>query len=129
MIKLNIITNLAAKIIFFILFYIFWQNGSQNNILINNSLIYFYLAAAIFAVILDRIFLYYKKEQSNNSSINIIKRFRFIIFLIPLIEYLYFARINKYITVLGIILLFGVIIFKIVDGKINIKSNINWLYN
>ncbi|MGM0446317.1 MAG: hypothetical protein ACQEQH_07890 [Bacillota bacterium] len=118
---MNIITNLAVKIIFFMLFYIVWQNSSQNNILINNSLIYFYLAAAIFAVIIDRIFLYYKTEKNDDSSINIIKRFRFIILLIPLIEYIYFIRSNKYITVLGIIIVFGVIIFNIIKSKTDIK--------
>lgn len=125
MIKLNIITNLALKIIFFILFYIVWQNSSQNNILINDSLIYFYLAAAIFSVIIDRIFLYYKKAKNNVSTHYIIKSFRFIILLIPLIEYIYFARINKYITVLGIVLVFSVIIFKIIESKTNIKNNAN----
>ena len=118
---MNIFTNLIVKVIFIILFYLVWQNSS-NYIWINNTLLYFYLATAIFSIIIDRLSLYYKNENNNNSPIKIFKRFRFIILTIPVIEYIYYARANKYITTIGIILVFGVIIFKTINSKISIKE-------
>src|SRR6056297_1096789 len=109
MIKLNIITNLIFKVIFVLLFYLVWQN-SNNYILLNNTLVYFYIATAIFSIIINRLSLNYKKEDNNDGFINTIKRFRFIILTIPIIEYIYFARANKYITIFGIILVFVIII-------------------
>jgi len=121
MIKLNIITNLIFKVIFVLLFYLVWQN-SNNYILLNNTLVYFYIATAIFSIIINRLSLNYKKEDNNDGFINTIKRFRFITLTIPIIEYIYFARANKYITIFGIILVFVIIIFKTISLKISKKD-------
>jgi hypothetical protein len=121
MIRLNIITNLIFKVIFILLFYLVWQNSS-NYIFINNTLVYFYIAIAIFSIIINRLSLNYKKEDNTDKSLNIIKRFRFIILSIPIMEYIYFARTNKYITIFGIILVFGIIIFKTINSKVSTKD-------
>lgn len=121
MIRLNIVTNLIFKVIFVLLFYLVWQN-SNNYILLNNTLVYFYIATAIFSIIINRLSLNYKKEDKNDGLINTIKRFRFIILIIPIIEYIYFARANKYITIFGIILVFVIIIFKTIKLKISTKD-------
>ena len=110
---MNYLINILSKVGIIILFYYAWQNIERvSNI--NQNLIYFYLIMVILSLIIDKFFFKGKKtenKKTHQTLSTIISITWFGALIVPLIEYSYFLRSNKYLTILGITTVFvGIII-------------------
>jgi len=111
---LSLIINLAAKILILLLFYFSWQNLEQAGLRLNQNLVYFYLIMVILSLIVDKFF--FKGQSSENKKQDkmlstLLSISWFTALIIPILEYSYFIRSNKIISIVGIIIVFiGIII-------------------
>jgi len=109
-----LIINLAAKILILLLFYFSWQNLEQAGLRLNQNLVYFYLIMVILSLIVDKFF--FKGQSSENKKQDkmlstLLSISWFTALIIPILEYSYFIRSNKIISIVGIIIVFiGIII-------------------
>jgi len=109
-----LIINLAAKILILLLFYFYWQNLEQAGLRLNQNLVYFYLIMVILSLIVDKFF--FKGQSSENKKQDkmlstLLSISWFTALIIPILEYSYFIRSNKIISIVGIIIVFiGIII-------------------
>ncbi len=111
---MSLIINLAAKILILLLFYFSWQNLEQAGLRLNQNLVYFYLIMVILSLIVDKFF--FKGQSSENKKQDkmlstLLSISWFTALIIPILEYSYFIRSNKIISIVGIIIVFiGIII-------------------